>query len=137
MVFRPLTVCLAMLAAPAGAEVFTFETPSGNIDCSVGIEQGTSDIQCIIHDRSGDPALPRPADCKAAWGHHFSTLSSGRVTMACGGPGQNLKMFEVAGYGVTSADWNGISCSSTRQGLDCRNADGHGFFLSRQVQRVY
>lgn len=137
MFFRMLALCAACTVLPATADVFTFETPSGNIDCSVGVEHDFSDIECTIHERGGDPAAPKPADCDAGWGHHFAMRNRGQVTMRCGGPGRNLSMFEVADYGVTSADWGGIQCRSSKQGLECYNADGHGFFLSRRSQRVY
>ena len=45
------------------ADAFNFETPSGNIDCSVGLMAGGSEIYCTIHERQGPPALPAPASC--------------------------------------------------------------------------
>ena len=30
-----------------------------------------------------------------------------------------------------------ITCTATRDSLACRNADGHGFSLSRKAQQVY
>ena len=35
--FRILFVCAAMLAGPATADVFTFETHSENIQCVIGL----------------------------------------------------------------------------------------------------
>nr|WP_297971004.1 DUF6636 domain-containing protein [uncultured Amaricoccus sp.] len=34
-------------------------------------------------------------------------------------------------------DFRDIFCQSSRNGLECRNADGHGFFLSRARQSVF
>ena len=129
--------CFLVLPMPAAADIFTFETPSGNIDCSVGIGDGPADIVCTIYQREGAPARPRPADCTRGWGHVFKLRGEGPVTMACQDPGKNVKMFEIADYDVESADWGGLSCVSRKTGLECRNADGHGFVLSRRVQKVY
>ncbi|RJL06597.1 DUF6636 domain-containing protein [Paracoccus siganidrum] len=132
---RAVVVCLLM-AMPAVADVFTFETPSGNVDCSVGMEADGADIICVIHDRHGPPALPRPAGCNAAWGHVFMMRDRGPVQMACRDPGPNVQFFEQAPYGVTG-EFGGFTCHSSQQGLECRNQDGRGFFLSRAVQRVF
>lgn len=128
---------LLVLPMSAAADIFTFETPSGNIDCSVGVGEAPTDIICTIHQREGAPARPRPAGCSKGWGHVFKLRAEGQVTMACEDPGQNLKMFEIAEYGVSSGDWGGLSCTSRKAGLECRNADGHGFILSRRLQKVY
>lgn len=122
----------------AQADVSPFRTPSGNIHCTIGIGEGPPDLYCTIYDRSGPPALPRPADCSGAWGHHFVLLSQGGARVQCGAPGQrdDSPGADIADYGV-SADWGGISCHSSRQGLECRNEQGHGFFLSRARQSVF
>ena len=33
--------------------------------------------------------------------------------------------------------WHGIVCTSRLAGLTCRNRSGHGWFLSRQRQRIF
>jgi hypothetical protein len=66
---RPLLFILALVPAPALADVFTFQTPSGNIQCSGGEDfGGTSDVICEIIQRNGPPALPQPAACPGPWG---------------------------------------------------------------------
>jgi hypothetical protein len=40
------------------------------------------------------------------------------------------------GYGRRYT-WRGITCVSATTGLTCRNASGHGFFLSRRRQRIF
>jgi len=133
-----LVFALCALAGPARADVFMFQTPSGNIVCSGGVDSGDiSDVVCEIIQRNGPTALPRPAGCTTAWGHHFSMSARGQVQMSCGGPsvggGRGL---EVAPYGITGR-WGDISCRSEQTGLTCTNADGHGFFLSRARQSVF
>ena len=127
---------LSLLAIPAWADVFSFETPSGNIQCSVGLSGGGSDIICDIVQKTGVPPLPRPPTCTQAWGHRFSMLERGFVQMECAPFPQDFEVPEKAPYGVTGS-WGGIRCLSETTGLQCQNADGHGFFLSRRVQTVY
>jgi hypothetical protein len=135
---RPILLALLAAAAPAAADVSPFRTPSGNIACTIWTGEGPPDLACAIFERAGPLAAPQPADCPGPWGHRFVLLATGPVRMECGGPGprNDSPGVDVAGYGV-SADWGGISCASSREGLDCRNADGHGFFLSRARQSVF
>ena len=127
---------LILLATPAAADVFTFETPSENIQCSVGLEAGFSDIYCTIIVRQGPPALPRPANCNSDWGHAFMMMNRGPVEMQCTPLDTNKGGFDRAEYGVTG-EFGGFVCQSERTGLTCQNEDGHGFFLSRRQQTVF
>lgn len=132
-VFGP--VCLALLR-PALADVWTFETPSENIQCVVGESAESSDLECTIIERSGPPALPKPADCASDWGHTFFMRDTGPVEIRCAPVPRGLDGYDTAEYGVTGR-FGGFTCESSTRGLDCRNEDGHGFFLSRREQRVY
>lgn len=140
--FRSSLACfLTFFALPAVADVWTFETPSENIQCTVGEgfdenEQAQSDISCTIIDRSGPPALPRPNNCGSAWGHMFFMRNKGPVQMECGAPSQDRSGSSRADYGVT-AEIVGMTCHSSQQGLTCTNSDGNGFFLSRRRQAVF
>lgn len=128
---------LAAFAGPAAADIFPIKTPSGNIECTVGVG-GVSDIMCTIHARNDPPAQRRPASCNGPWGHHFSMTERGAVEMRCGAPGPKNTSpgVDVAPYGETG-DFGGITCKSERTGFECRNLDGHGFFLSRRTQKVF
>ena len=129
-------ITVAILSTPAMADVWSFETPSENIQCSVGQEADFSDISCTIIERSGPPALPRPANCAAGWGHVFSMGDRGPVEMMCALTSRDKGAQERAEYGVTGS-FGGITCHSSRKGLQCTNRDGHGFFLSRRRQSVF
>lgn len=130
-----LTVILA--SSPARADVFPFNTPSGNIECSIGTREAEADIECTIHERSGPPAKPKPAGCSGGWGYRFSMRARGVVTSECGRPDPG----EMSGGNALPYDdtvrLGGFVCLSTKSGLNCRNADGHGFFLSRRQQSVF
>ena len=134
--FRFFLGAVIFCASPAIAEVWSFETPSENIQCSVGESAETSDIQCTIIERYGPPALPRPANCQSDWGHDFQMFDTGPVKMLCQPLNRNRDGFDRAEYGVTGR-FGGFTCNSSTKGLECRNLDGHGFFLSRAVQQVF
>lgn len=127
-----------VLSTAALADVFPFSTPSRNIECTVGLGETSADIMCTIHERNGPPAMPQPAHCAGPWGHHFTLLERGFVQMTCGGPGSKntASNVELAPYGETGR-FGDITCLSERTGFQCRNADGHGFFLSRASQYVF
>lgn len=134
---RVFPVFVTLLAAiPAAADVFTFETPSQNIQCSVGLELEFSDIRCTIIERQGPPALPRLANCFSDWGHNFEMNNTGPVRMYCLPLDRSRDGFDRAEYGVRG-EFGGFVCQSERTGLTCTNEDGHGFFLSRRSQRVF
>jgi hypothetical protein len=63
---------------------------------------------------------------------------SGTVTVKCGRfPRSTFSGVDNAvRYGGT-VKYGGIVCSSSTSGLECRNADAHGFFLSRRRQSIF
>ena len=133
---RLIALAGLVAAGPAFADIEIFRMPSGNIECSVGTDVGSSDIQCVIFERSGAPAAPRPAGCDGAWCHLFAMRDRGSVQPACGAPGTPAGG-GVFAYGRTAGANTGITCQSSTEGLECRNRDGHGFFLSRARQAIY
>ena len=137
-VLAATAVLLALLGArPGVADVWTFETPSQNIQCSVGHAPGASDIICTIIRRSGPPAAPRPANCSNKdWGHTFSMHDTGRARIECVEANRERRGSDRAEYGVTG-EFGGLTCTSSTRGLRCENRDGHGFFLSRRKQEIF
>ncbi|MEM9910978.1 MAG: DUF6636 domain-containing protein [Pseudomonadota bacterium] len=133
---RVLTLVLALTAGAAQADIWTFETPSTNIQCVVGLDFEFSDLTCTIIEKGGTPPIPRPTSCGADWGHTFFMNDTGSVQMLCEPLNPIRGAQHIAEYGVTG-EFGGFVCHSSTSGLECRNTDGHGFFLSRAVQRVY
>jgi len=131
-----LFVLFVVITLPARADVWTFETPSENIQCVVGEDVDGSDLTCTIITRTGGPAQPKPSDCQSDWGHTFFMRDHGPIEIMCGPTNQNKDGFDRAEYGVTG-EFGGFTCSSTRKGLTCTNRDGHGFFLSRARQDAF
>jgi hypothetical protein len=138
--FPPILVFLLAIA-PALADVDGFTTPSGNIECAAGIGDGIpSDINCRIFERSGPPPVPHLAKCNDALGYEFSMREYGTVTAKCGLPAPPPASRSPDGNAVRyggAVKYGGIVCRSSTSGLECRNADGHGFFLSRGRQSVF
>jgi hypothetical protein len=137
---RGLSVlAIFMTIATAFADVDPFNTPSGNIQCSAGIGDGIpSDVYCTIFEHAGPPPAPGLAKCSDAFGYEFSMRERGPVTVKCGRfPRATFSGVDNAvKYGGT-VKYGGIVCSSSTSGLECRNADTHGFFLSRRRQSVF
>jgi hypothetical protein len=113
-----------------------FVTPSRNIICLWSPEtegQPRTYLRCDI--RSGlEPRPRRPSSCDVDWALGLSMASVGKASPTCAGDSFFQGWRPVLAYGTT---WRkrGFTCRSQRIGLTCRNAAGHGFFLSRERWR--
>ncbi len=118
-----LTVIVAMAvvspAAGSSASWFGFQTPSRNIVCN-GLASG---IDCVVFSAS--------PTCQRTW----SLKRLGRVALHCDYSNIGTDV-PVLHYG-RSLTRSGMRCVSSRRGLTCTNAVRHGFFLSRESQRVF
>ncbi|MGZ8719617.1 MAG: hypothetical protein ACXWXY_10640 [Aeromicrobium sp.] len=113
-------------------------TPSGNISCASFVSGPTASMRCLIHRTAGGD-LPRPQGlegCDWTGGRWFALDRRG--------PGSRFAPCDALAdpspqrlaYG--SAWRNGpFRCLSTRLALLCTNSNGHGMFLSRELQRVF
>lgn len=135
---------LAPLPAQARpADTGFFATPSGNIDCLYLDGKGvpTALLECGI--KSGlRPAPPRGADCRVLdyVGNRVILTVSGRAQpVACAGDAGPFAAPTTPPALAYGTRWHGggLSCSSQRTGLTCRNLRGHGFFLSRAAWRSF
>ncbi|MGB3246424.1 MAG: DUF6636 domain-containing protein [Sulfitobacter sp.] len=136
MLFRFL-ISIGLFASPVSADVWTFATPSGNIECVVGEGFEGSDIECTIYRRSEAAMVPQLAGCPLSRGVTFFMYDRGGVRATCTpaswrpSGGQSIAEYNVSG------DFGGFSCHSATSGLQCRNLDGHGFHLSRANQQIF
>jgi len=128
----PVALALALLglalAAPAEAVLVQFRTPTSNIGCIYSSEPGNGGpyLRCDI--LSGlKPQPKRRCDLDLTG---FAMSPRGRATVVCAGDTAVNRRAKVLHYGHK---WStgGLSCTSRRVGLRCRNRTGHGFFLSR------
>jgi hypothetical protein len=105
---------------------YAFRTPSSNIICDLafsGARQGR--LSCAVRSTGTPDAHPKT----------WSLAAVGRVTVARidNSPNPNGA---VLAYGQ-SLRRGPFRCSASRSGLECRSVlSGHGFFLSRELQRV-
>ena len=133
----PLTLAVAALALPAGASaaLIHFQTPSHRIGC-IYDGSGRGYLRCDVRGISRTP----PPSCDLDSGGAFSMARRSRSHILCAGDTALCAPHErgcrTVAYGTT---WNhgGFKCKSRRTGLTCTNEVGHGFFLSRESQRVF
>ncbi|MFP7571966.1 DUF6636 domain-containing protein [Marivita sp. S2033] len=136
MLIRVIASC-SLIATPAIADVWSFNTPSGNIECTVGEGFEGSDIECTIFQRSQPARVASLSGCPVSRGVSFYMRNRGGVSAICAGPeAQPTGAQGVAEYNV-EGKFGGFTCYSATSGLQCRNEDGHGFHLSRANQQVF
>jgi hypothetical protein len=120
----------AVVATPARTSAhafYAFRTPSSNIICDLAFSSPRlGRLECAVRSTGARDAYPK------TW--HLAAV--GRVTVARidNSPDPNGA---VLAYGH-SLRRGPFRCASSRSGLECRSMlSGHGFFLSRELQRVY
>jgi Family of unknown function (DUF6636) len=136
-------IVLAAAALPrladAQATLPGFKMPSNNIYCMfepAGLGQPKSDLRCDMVQITSRPPPP-PASCPLAWGKYFEIgQDAASGVRICVGDTTRDDSLPVLAYG-TGWSHNGFLCLSTMGGLVCANAKGHGFMLSRQVQKLF
>lgn len=142
---RAFGLSLALLLAtarPAHAQesikrLGSFKTPSGNIHCEeweVGSHH-RAELRCDVLSAAEHPTVKRPKDCELDWGYAFILSARKKAWLLCGGDTIADPSHRVLAYGDT---WRGtgVSCIATLQSLRCTNKDGHGFELSKRVQKL-
>ncbi|MGZ4388796.1 MAG: DUF6636 domain-containing protein [Gaiellaceae bacterium] len=140
-----LTIAAAGAAPARAAGIVAFHTPSGNIYCAYApsSEGYAPSIRCDIGTKLWRPPR-KPAWCPVDYGQGLSLTAVpkpgqkgvGRASVVCAGDTVMGLRAPVLAYGRRFAR-GGISCLSAFSGLTCRNAAGHGFFLSRQRYRLF
>jgi hypothetical protein len=127
-----VAACIGAAATASGQVAPTgFKSPSGNIHC----QYFEPELRCDIAQVSG-PLPPRPRDCDLEWGQAFAITATSRSARLCYGDTVADDRLPVLAYGSV---WRrgSFSCTSEQTGVTCNNALGHGFSLSRAVQRLF
>ncbi|MGG5257752.1 DUF6636 domain-containing protein [Phycicoccus avicenniae] len=121
--------------------VTAFETPSGNIQCSVEGEGDEQLLDCVI--ATADFPLPTPTEpCDVDWAANEVTLAppDGPTMGACRGdppPAVLHPERSTLEYDTVSVVGD-FRCLSRRTGLTCWNVrSGHGFELAREAYRPF
>lgn len=116
----------------------SFRTPSGNIHCEEwdGGAHRRAELRCDVLSAADHPVFKRPKDCALDYGYAFMLTKRKKAWLLCGGDTIVDESHAILSYGAT---WHGtgVNCTPTPQLLRCRNMDGHGFELSKRVQRLF
>ena len=104
---------------------FGFQTPSHNIACEADQNLGGKRVlHCVLFSASGTRG-------QKTWSMRLTGRATVRYVIA------NIATeVPVLRYGRRWR-WHGIVCASRRNGLTCSNRSGHGWFLSRERQRIF
>jgi hypothetical protein len=120
-----LSLSAACLIGPQAAEAKLFQSPTGNIGCSI-TRQG---VRCDIA-RHTWPTPPKPRSCEVDYGQGVAVGKRGRASFVCAGD-TALNQGPVLDYGKRIRRGR-FRCRSRTDGMRCVNRrNGHGFFLSR------
>jgi hypothetical protein len=103
-----------------------FKSPTGNLVCQVQASSVSGLwLTCTVRSATNER------------GRKYWTMSSfGRVLVGrcwCMNVSDDVPILD---YG-SSWRWRAVRCVSRFRGLTCSNGSGHGFFLSREKQRVF
>jgi hypothetical protein len=133
----PAFVVRVVPTRPGAFDLESFQSPSGNIKCSMAHEEdGGGWARCDVYEHSW--ALPpRPADCDLDWGS-IATISTkdrkgtmgGCASDAAGGP-DRLEYGHALRLGT-------VECRSSPTGMECLALrTRHGFFVSKASYRLF
>jgi hypothetical protein len=112
------------MTAPSSASAAFFTTPSRNIICGTGPQAFRGGVSCTVLSEAGARGQKIWAMRRRGRVRVFFSMSNAPVEV------------RVLRYGRTYRGF-GIRCASRKRGLTCRNRSRHGFFLSRDRQRVF
>jgi hypothetical protein len=129
--------------ATAATQLTGVRTPTGNIMC-LRLSGHSGDLLCAIRHADYATRLQQrcmaPGDAGLDW-HGFTLGPTGKGLVNCSGgilyaPSTQHPSYTTLGYGRT---WRAgpFTCTSRPTGLTCRNARGHGLFLSRATWRAW
>lgn len=107
-----------------------FQSPSGNIHCTVNGNTARCDIM------NYKSSYNKPASCDGDYGQAFAVSDAGAGEVLCFTDSTYNANSDVLPYGQ-SVSGVGVSCLSRKDGMICTNQDGGGFHISRNNQRVF
>jgi len=115
--------------ARADDALYKFQSPSGNIACFLGADNGGGVACDIRHHTYPIPAMP--ATCQLDWGDRFELESGGAPALHCHGDTLQIGGLQTLDYGQ-SLQAGTISCESQPEGIECSDSTTHhSFFVSR------
>ena len=140
--FASLAVGVAALSfgplRPASAD-HNFEMPSGNISCEYNTYTGASGdsvvgMGCIVYELNLGSAADGVCEEGSDRVVGFLVSRTGRASYGCFDPTE-FETAEVLAYGRVFRK-GGVTCTSRKTGLTCKNLNNRGFAISRGSQRL-
>jgi len=120
-----LAVAVIVAGFPGVLAEHNFQTPSRNIVCNAGhVASGGRALACVVLSESDNR------------GQHVRWMRPTGPAHANWVIGNAATDVGALAYGKTWA-WSGFRCTSRRTGLTCTNTSRHGFFLSRDRQKIF
>jgi hypothetical protein len=124
-----LLVPAAAIALPANAfaDERSFQSPSGNIVCILGVEG----VACDVSDHTYQVPPGPPCSQHLSWGDRFSMQTGQPAQLECHGDTLRVPGEQTLGYGQTISAGS-LSCASDPAGVKCTDSrTGHYFRVSR------
>lgn len=116
-------------------EYIAFQSPTGNIHCSLYQWNGTTTVRCDLREYT--PSYTKaPPNCEYDWGMSFAVDRQGKGYLACVSDSMVDRGNPVLPYGE-AVSLGGISCVSAKTGMTCTNAAGHGFSVAKARQKLF
>lgn len=139
--FRPIVLCaatalaaLAVGAASASASQFHFfRTPSNQIGCVY--QTGPAYLRCDVMYRTRFNGTKNCGEVGDA-GQSFAMRRRGSVRLLCASDTSFQPGSRALRYGTTHR-FGPFRCHLSTSGLRCTNRASHGWFLSRESQRLF
>jgi hypothetical protein len=137
LIATAMAAAVAALPVSARADTGPFQSPSGNIVCSMGTFVGKANdnfVDCEIADHSWI-APPRAPDCALNWGNRFRLEQGSAGVFACQHQAMPAPQ-QTLDYGQTRAV-GAITCDSEPTGMTCTDSStGHFFRVSRDSYQL-
>lgn len=120
------------LASSADAGSVNFRTPSGLVYCAS--TTGPTFLRCDTRYRT---RFTGTRECEQGdFGQAFGMTKTGRARALCVSDSVYDRKAKVLRYGATRS-FGAFKCTARRTGLTCRNPRGHGWLLSREIQKLF
>ena len=128
---------LCLLATPALADDYiAFHSPTGNIHCGLYISADYTGVRCDVYQMTARSYTQAPPDCEFDWGNSFGVDATGKGYLACVSDAVADDTGLTLDYGK-EISLGGITCSSAKTGMSCKNDAGHGFTIARAKQQLF
>lgn len=130
------TATAIALSATAHADSSPFQSPSGNLVCSLVItDRGRlapqSSAGCDIDDYTYVPPPGPPCPAGFQWGHEVWLDAGSPAHFRCQGAPLATGSLPTLDYGQKKSAGQ-ITCDSEPSGITCNDGSGHFFHLSRE-----